>query len=61
VLRARRMAPEQRLLEGLRHSDATIAVMAGIIRSEHPDADEEQVLKLLKARIVRVRQLEALR
>jgi hypothetical protein len=60
VLRARRMPPEDKLLEGVRLFDNDCRIMKERIRNEFPDADEEHVNEILIDRINLIRQLEEL-
>jgi hypothetical protein len=58
VRRALQTPPEERLLDGPRLFDLACRIMADGIRAEHPQADEEQVQKILAERINLLRQLE---
>ena len=58
VSAARAMSPSDKLLAGARLFDfACRATMAGI-RHQHPDADERQVLDVLRQRLALARRLE---
>jgi len=58
VRRALQTPPEERLLDGPRLFDLSCRIMADGIRAEYPEADEEQVQKILAQRIKLLRQLE---
>ena len=58
VVRARAMAPEDKLLEGPRLFERACRVMCDGIRHQHPDLDDAGVQALLRARLDRVRSLE---
>lgn len=58
VRRAREMSPEEKLMAGPRLFDLACKVMADGIRHQYPDADEEQVQKLLRERLALARRLE---
>lgn len=58
---ARRMSPEQRFVESLRHSDAVVRVMKAGVQSEFPSASEDEVLRILSARLERVRRVRSRR
>ena len=48
---ARRMTPEQKFRAGAELFDYACEITKAGIRAQHPDADEETVLKLLRERI----------
>ena len=58
VVRARAMAPEDKLLEGPRLFERACRVMCDGIRHRHPDLDDAGVQALLASRLDRVRSLE---
>lgn len=58
VLRARAMPPEEKVALGLRLFDRSCRIMADGIRDEFPDADEERVQEILRARLALARRLE---
>jgi hypothetical protein len=58
VLRARAMAPEEKLLAGARLFDLSCRIMADGIRDEYPEADEEHVQEILRQRLALIRRLE---
>ena len=60
VLRARAMAPEEKLLAGARLFDMACRVVADGIRHQFPDASEGQVQEILKQRLATARRLESL-
>ncbi len=53
VLRARRMAPEEKLLDGPRLFDLACKIMMDGIRHQFPDADEQRIREILKQRSCR--------
>ena len=59
IVRARAMAPEDKLLEGPRLFDRACRVMRDGIRHQHPDLDDAGVQALLRARLDRVSSLES--
>ena len=58
VLAARRMSPEEKLLGGPELFDFACSVTIGGIRAQHPEADDEQVRKILRQRLELARKLE---
>jgi len=58
VRQARGMTPEQRVLEGLRHSEASLQAMAESVRHQFPSAGEEEVQQILRKRIEKLRRLK---
>jgi hypothetical protein len=58
VLRARRMPPEEKLLDGPRLFEMACRVTMDGIRSQHPDADEAQVRQILAQRLALRQRLE---
>lgn len=58
VLRARAMAPADKLLEGPRLFERACRLMADGIRHEHPNLDDAGVTALVRARLDRVRAVE---
>jgi hypothetical protein len=61
VLRARRMPADEKLLDGPRlFSTAMVWSKAGI-RAQHPEADDAQVLEILRQRFALKRRLEGTR
>ena len=58
VLRARRTAPEQKLLEGPRLFDIACRIMKDGIRNQYPNADEAQVLEMARKRLALAKRLE---
>ena len=61
ILQARRMTPDERVREGLRLSDLAVRVMADGVRHQFPAAPEEELRRLLRERIERVRRLKEMR
>ena len=61
IEQARSMTPEQRLSAGGELFDYACRISMAGIRSQHPDADERQVLHLLRERVALGEQLEAKR
>jgi len=59
IVRARAMAPEDKLLEGPRLFERACRVMRDGIRHQHPDLDDAGVQALLRARLDRVSSLES--
>jgi hypothetical protein len=57
VLRARRMTPGERVLEGFRLFDRECQLKREAIRAEFPDPDDACVEKILGERLERQRQL----
>jgi hypothetical protein len=55
---ARRMTPEQKLLAGAELFDYACEITKAGIRAQHPDADEETVLKLLRDRLEMAEKIE---
>lgn len=51
VLRARRTPPEERILDGIRLYDEAVGRMRLGVRLQHPDADQDEVERLLVERI----------
>ena len=60
VLRARAMSPQDKLLAGPRLFDFACRVTADGIRARFPEADEEEVQKILRERLALARRLEEL-
>ncbi len=58
VLRARALPPEEKLLEGPRLFDRSCRIMMDGIRHQFPDADPEQVRRILRERLDLLRRLE---
>jgi hypothetical protein len=58
ILRARAMPPEAKLVMGLRLFDRSCRIMADGIRGEFPDAGEDRVQEILRARLALIRRLE---
>jgi hypothetical protein len=58
VQRARTMPAEEKLLAGVRLFELSSRLMMDGIRSEHPEADEQEVRRLLDERLALVRRLE---
>lgn len=58
VRQARSMTPEQRVLEGLRHSEASLQAMADSVRHQFPSAGEDEVQQILRKRIEKLRRLK---
>jgi len=51
VLRARKMSPEEKFLAGPRLFEMACRITMDGIRSQHPDADEAEVRRILAARL----------
>jgi hypothetical protein len=58
ILLARRIPPEEKLLDGLRLFERSCGLMADGIRAELPEADGQQVREILIRRISRLRQID---
>ena len=58
VLRARAMAPAEKLLAGPRLFDQSCRIMAAGIRNQFPEANEGQVQRILRSRLALLRRLE---
>jgi len=58
VQQARAMPAEEKLLAGVRLFELTSRLMMDGIRSEHPEADEQAVRRLLDERLALIRRLE---
>jgi hypothetical protein len=58
VRRAREMSPEEKLMDGPRLFNLACKIVADGIRHQYPDADEQQVQKLLAERVALMRRLE---
>jgi hypothetical protein len=61
IRQARQMSPEERVREGLRLSDLALRVMADNVRNKFPGVRDDEVQRLLKERVNRIRQLGELR
>jgi hypothetical protein len=61
VLRARRTPPEERILDGPRLFDYACSVTMAGLRSELPDASEEELRQALRRRLEIGRKLELAR
>ena len=60
VLAARAMTPSDKLLAGARLFDFACRVTISGIRHQHPEANDEQVLEILRQRLELARRLEQL-
>jgi len=58
VRQARAMSPEEKFLAGGELFEFCCELMASGIRMDHPDADEEEVRRLMAARLELGRRLE---
>jgi hypothetical protein len=58
VLRARRIPPDEKLLDGARLFDFSCRIAADGIRHQYPQADDQRVLEILAQRIALLRRLE---
>ena len=61
IERARRMTPDERFREGLALCNRTFRLMQDGIRHQFPQASPEEVLRILRERLAKIRQLEAKR
>ena len=59
VLRARRTPPEEKILAGPRLFDYACRITKDGIRSQHPDASEQEVEQILLQRLALRRRLRA--
>lgn len=55
IERARRQTPEQRFFDTLEMIDLSRELLQAGIRMQFPDADEEQVRRIMRERIQRLR------
>jgi hypothetical protein len=58
VLRARAMTPEERVREGFRLSAAAEEIARAGIRAQYPQADEAEILLILRRRMALARKLK---
>ena len=58
ILLARRISPDEKLLDGMRLFERSCGLMADGIRDELPEANEQQVRDTLIGRISRLRQID---
>jgi len=56
--RARRMTPDERFREGLALCDRTFRLMHDGIRHQFPNATAQDVSRILRARLDRIRSIE---
>jgi hypothetical protein len=61
IERARRMTPDERVREGLALCDRTFRLMQDGIRHQFPQATPQDVLRILRERLDKVRAIEAKR
>jgi hypothetical protein len=61
IERARRMTPDERFREGLALCDRTFRLMQDGIRHQFPQASPQEVLRILRERLDRIRAIEAKR
>jgi hypothetical protein len=61
VTRARGMTPEERFREGLALCDRAFGLMQAGIRHQFPEADPQEVLRILRERMSVIRAIEAKR
>jgi hypothetical protein len=61
IERARRMTPDERFREGLALCDRTFRLMQDGIRHQFPAASPQDVQRILRERLDRVRAIEAKR
>jgi hypothetical protein len=61
IERARRMTPDQRFREGLALCDRAFRLMQDGIRHQFPGATPQDVLRILRERLDRIRAIEAKR
>ena len=58
VAAARRMSPSDKLLAGARLFDYACRITMSGIRQQHPEADDEKLLEILRERLALARRLE---
>lgn len=58
IERARQMSPEERVREVGRLSAAVLRIMCDGVRSEFPDASEDEVIELVRQRIDKLKELD---
>ena len=56
IERARQMTPDERFREGLALCDRTFRLMQDGIRHQFPQATPEEVLRILRERLAKIRQ-----
>jgi hypothetical protein len=61
IERARRMTPDERFREGLALCNRTFRLMQDGIRHQFPQASPDEVLRILRERLAKIRRLEAKR
>jgi hypothetical protein len=61
IERARRMSPDERFREGLALCDRTFRLMQDGIRHQFPSATPQEVQRILRGRLERIRAIEAKR
>jgi hypothetical protein len=61
IERARRMTPDERFREGLALCDRTFRLMQDGIRHQFPLASPQEVLRILRERLDKIRAIEAKR
>jgi hypothetical protein len=61
IERARRMTPDERFREGLALCNRTFRLMQDGICHQFPKASPKEVLRILRERLAKIRQLEAKR
>jgi hypothetical protein len=61
IERARRMTPDERFREGLALCDRTFRLMQDGIRFQFPQATPDEVLRILRDRLAKIRQFAAKR
>jgi hypothetical protein len=58
IERARRMTPDERFREGLALCDRTFRLMQDGIRHQFPQATSDEVLRILRDRLAKIRQFQ---
>jgi hypothetical protein len=61
VLRARRMSPEEKMLEGPRLFETACRITMEWIRAQHPEATEQEVMRVLQERLDLRRRMDGFR
>jgi hypothetical protein len=59
IERARRMTPDERFREGLALCNRTFCLMQDGIRHQFPQASTDEVLRILRERLAKIRRFQA--
>ncbi len=60
IMRARKMTPEERFAEAMDLMDFSYEVMECGVRTDHPDATDEEVTQILRKKLSRLRHMSDL-